>query len=100
MRGSVRVEQHRHGHTQILARLGPGQVFGEISFIDSLGAAASVTADEPTEIERIAGDYVDALIASAPGFATRFYLSIAVTLAGHLRATSELLMPRRAGARS
>lgn len=88
-RGSVRVERVRAGRTQVLLRLGPGQVLGEIEFIDNLGAAASLVADEPTEMEIIAGDQVEALLVSAPGFATRFYMSVAATLVRRLRVTSE-----------
>ncbi len=88
-RGSVRIERIRAGRAHVLARIGAGQVLGEISFIDNLGAAASVVADEPTTIELISGDHVDALLASVSGFAVRFYLSLASTLARRLRATSE-----------
>ena len=39
---------------------------------------------------RCAGDYLDALLASVPGFATRFYMSLAATLV-RLRAPAERL---------
>jgi len=46
-------------------------------------------ADEPAEMEVIAGDHVEALLVSVPGFATRFYMSVAATLVRRLRATAE-----------
>jgi CRP-like cAMP-binding protein len=91
-RGSVHMERQRAGRTDVLARLGPGHVFGEVAFADRTGAGASVIADEPTEMEIVSGEEVDALLQSVPGFATRFYMSLAATLARRLRATSERAM--------
>ena len=88
-RGGVRLERQRSGRTDVLAQLGPGQVFGEVAFADRTGAGASVIAEEPTEMEMIIGEDVDALLQSVPGFATRFYMSLAATLARRLRATAE-----------
>jgi extracellular factor (EF) 3-hydroxypalmitic acid methyl ester biosynthesis protein len=92
--GSARIERTRRGSTKVLSRLSPGNVFGEISFVDQTGAPASVIAEEPSRLEVIGGDHVVALFASIPGFATRFYMSVAATLAIRLRATSELLANR------
>ena len=45
---TTRARAHTHTHThQVLIRLGPGEIFGEISFLDAgdVGAAASVRAE-------------------------------------------------------
>lgn len=49
--GSVRVSRSVRGDLESsLARLGPGQVFGEIGAVDPGPATATVTADELTEV--------------------------------------------------
>src|SRR5581483_10695271 len=49
--GYVRVERASQGQGIAVARLGPGQVFGEMSFLEETGASASVIADEDVEVD-------------------------------------------------
>ncbi len=46
--GSVRVERHDRGALVPLATLGPGEFFGEMSFVAGTPTSARVVADEPT----------------------------------------------------
>ena len=48
--GKVRIERDDRGVTTQLARLGPGLVFGKMSFLDESGASANVVADGKVEI--------------------------------------------------
>jgi CRP-like cAMP-binding protein len=86
--GHVRVELPGFGTPVVLTTLGPGEVFGEMSFIDDRGASASVIADDEAEVDVIEGDHVQALLFSTPGLAARFFYSLAVTLSHRLRETS------------
>ena len=86
--GRVRVELPGMGGVRQVARLGPGEIFGEMGFVEDTGASASVVADEEAEVEVIEGCYVQALLYSAPGFAARFFHSLAVTLSHRLRGTT------------
>jgi extracellular factor (EF) 3-hydroxypalmitic acid methyl ester biosynthesis protein len=91
--GAVRVERTHSGKSVAYVRLGSGEIFGEMSFVENQGASASVFADTDMEVDVIEGHHVNALMASVPGFGTRFYQSLAVTLAHRLRATSMLIPP-------
>lgn len=73
--------------------LGPGEVVGEMSFIDGQGASASLIADGQTEILEIPKDSVFDMINSDDGFAARFYESLFLDLARKLRSTNQRVLP-------
>jgi CRP-like cAMP-binding protein len=86
--GMVRVER---SPGSVIVRRGPGVVFGEISFLESKGASASVIADGRAEVSVIDKPYVQQLLDANPDFATRFYKTLALTLAFRLRQAAERL---------
>ncbi len=86
--GYVRIEHTAKGQGIAVARLGPGQVFGEMSFLEGTGATASVIAEDDVHAEIVDGAYLDTLLRSDPGFAARFYQSLAVAMAQRLRKTT------------
>ncbi len=88
-RGSARVAQDREGVAITLARMGPGEVFGEMSLLEDTAASATVTADEPSEIDLFERDQIEALLRSDPGFSARFHRSLAVHLSQRLRERSK-----------
>jgi extracellular factor (EF) 3-hydroxypalmitic acid methyl ester biosynthesis protein len=88
--GSARVQQRRDGLLITLVRMGPGEIFGEMSMLEDTVASATVIADEPTSVELFSRGEVDALLQSDPGFSARFYRSIAVHLSRRLRDRSHL----------
>jgi extracellular factor (EF) 3-hydroxypalmitic acid methyl ester biosynthesis protein len=92
-KGFVRVERAYLGRGIAIARGGPGDIFGEMSFLEGGGASASVVADEYVEVDVIEGADVNTLLASVPGFATRFYQSLAVRLSERLAETTSALPP-------
>ena len=89
--GTVRVLQSRDGGGLALALLGPGEIFGEMGFVEHAPASASVVAEDDAVIDVIDGGALQSVMASEPGFAVRFYHSIAITLTQRLRATSHRL---------
>ena len=93
--GEVRVERRGPTTTAQVARLGPGAVIGEISFLDrsDAGASASVIADGEVAALNVDRAKLNALIHTDPGFAVRFYHSLAILLSRRLRATNELIQP-------
>ncbi len=70
-----------------VAKLGPGELVGDMSFLDGLGASASVVCDEPARVLRLARAVLADQLAADGGFASRFYRALAVTNAARLRAT-------------
>jgi CRP-like cAMP-binding protein len=84
-RGYVRVERAHLGRGVAIARRGPGEVVGELSYLQGSAAVATVIADDDEVEVRIVGtEDIDALIAEAPELASRFYRSLALTLAERL----------------
>jgi CRP-like cAMP-binding protein len=91
--GFVRIERAHLGQGIAMARRGPGEVFGEMSFVERDSASASVIADEEVQVAVIDGADIQALLASVPGLATRFYQSLALTLSQRLRELTAFLPP-------
>jgi extracellular factor (EF) 3-hydroxypalmitic acid methyl ester biosynthesis protein len=83
--GFVRIERGDVGGGIAVARRGPGEVLGEMSFLEGIGASASLVADTDVEAAILDGDAVRELLASTPGLETRLYHSLARVLAARLR---------------
>ena len=91
--GKVRVVHNNSNSGQVVpyAILGPGDVIGEMSFLENTGASASVYASTDVVADIYEGYYINALMNSVPGFAARFYQSLAIALAHRVRETSKLI---------
>jgi CRP-like cAMP-binding protein len=90
--GAVRVEESQDGRSIALAILGPGEIFGEMGFVEPAPASASIVAQDDVAIEVIDGEALQSVMASEPGFAVRFYHSLAIILMRRLRAASRRLL--------
>lgn len=89
--GRVKIEKRFSTLPRTITTLGPGEMFGEVSFIDSHQASASVIAVEATEADLLERAEVFSLLASVPGLSSRFFQSLALKLAERLRATTDNL---------
>ncbi len=86
--GEARVER-AHGEFSVeISRLRPGELFGEMGFVEDFHASASVIADGPCEVDVVDDAHVHAMTEADPAFGGRFYHSIAELLSRRLRATS------------
>ena len=74
-----------------LAHLGPGQICGEIAFLDNQLSSASVIAEEPVEADAIDWAELHRIFRMFPHVGSRFYQSLAVLLSRRLRETSAKL---------
>ena len=86
--GAVRVERQTGNRFAPLAILGPGEFFGEMSFIDGAPTSARVVADRPTRVRLIDMIVVDNLTEVDPTFGARLYRSVAAIVVERLRITS------------
>jgi CRP-like cAMP-binding protein len=89
--GQVKIEKRFSKLPHTITTLGPGEVFGEVSFVDSQLASASVVAIEASEADILEKADVLSLLSSVPGLSSRFYQSLALKLAERLRATTDNL---------
>lgn len=74
-----------------IANVGPGEVLGEMSFIDARPPEASVLALDSSSIFFIPKEKIKAKMEKDPGFASRFYLAISMFLSSRLRTTMSTL---------
>jgi len=70
-----------------VAVLFPGEIVGEISFVDSRPPTASVTAMQDSQLLSLRRESLLAKLAKDQGFAARFYRAIATFLADRLYVT-------------
>jgi CRP-like cAMP-binding protein len=91
-RGEASVELAGTSSRAILATLGPGDICGDIAFLEKGRATAAVVAkDEKVEVDVIDAQQLRDLFESFPRLASRFYLSLALILAQRLKDTSREL---------
>ena len=86
--GEVKVARNHSGFQIELSVHGPGEIFGEMSFIEAEPANTNVIAKTEVEIYYITHAQVQALIRENPGFFGRFYQSLAYILSQRLRDTT------------
>jgi CRP-like cAMP-binding protein len=82
LKGSVTVHLSPQGGPRTL---GPGDVCGEISFLDGLPASADVVAEEEVEAYFLDRPTLQSLFELFPHLGSRFYQSLAAILSQRLR---------------
>jgi CRP-like cAMP-binding protein len=92
LEGSCRVELSLRGKDETVANLTRNEFFGDMNFLEGIGASANVIANEPTKVLVITPEETQALLAADPSLAMRFYHSLAISLSRRLRATTNKLV--------
>ena len=87
LEGQLSVRIGEHGDQEV-ATLYPGEVLGEISFVDARPPSASVVVVRDAHVLAIDRDTLTAKLERESGFAARFYRGLALFLASRLRATT------------
>ena len=90
-RGMVRIERSASGRDVAIAFLEPGEIFGEMSFLEEVPTSAAVVAQDDVEVCILDRQNLYSLLTSVPGLSDRFYQSLAHSLSGRLRQTSSLV---------
>lgn len=90
-KGVVRIESAAIGRDIAIAFLSPGEVFGEISFLEGLPTSSGVFAQEDVEVCVLNKQDLYSLLAATPGLSDRFYQSLAHNLSSRLHQTSSLV---------
>jgi len=80
-RGAVRIAIGRDGRDQVLALLGPGEVFGEMGVIDSLPRSASAVAVEDCRLVVVSAEQIQQVVARSDPF----FAELMRKLVGRLR---------------
>ena len=94
LEGSCRVVLSLRGKDETVASLTRNEFFGDMNFLEGIGASANVIANEPTRILVITPEKTQALLAADPSLAVRFYHSLAISLSRRLRATTSKLVEK------
>lgn len=95
LRGEGRLVRHYLDSmaAEFTGPLGPGDLIGEMSFVDPAGASARVVADGELEVFVLTRRSIEDHMVVDPTFAGRFYHSILLTLCQRLRRTNRRVMP-------
>ncbi len=88
--GSASVELSAGDSKVKLATLNPGDICGEMSFLEKGNSTAAVVANsDDVQVDAVQGSDLRQLFEAFPGLGVRFYRSLAVVLARRLRDTSK-----------
>ncbi len=82
LKGRAQVQIQMRG---VLAEIGPGEICGEMSFLEDAPASANVVAHEDLESYRLDRPTLESLFELFPHLASRFYRSLATNLSRRLR---------------
>jgi CRP/FNR family cyclic AMP-dependent transcriptional regulator len=97
--GSVQISQSGDNNTVMLATLGTGAHFGEVSFLDGEPRSATARTMEQSEIVVISYEALKKYLDARPAAAVKFYREMALYLGSRLRTTTSDLNFSRARAR-
>ena len=90
--GTIVISKHVTGRVeQVLARIGPGDFFGEMSLFDRLPRSATIQAETPTVLMGLTRDALDRLMQSNPRAASAFFHELVQVFIRRLRETTELV---------
>lgn len=89
LQGELRVRMNLLGKETILATLGPGDFFGDISLFDHGPRSADVVANMDSVVVKISAQAVDQLSREAPDLAAVFLKAIGKTLTARIRADNK-----------
>jgi len=84
LEGKLRIEDKKLG---VIARLGSGEIVGEMSFVDDAPPSATVVADGGCTVLRLSHEAVMRRAQEDPGFGMRIYKALCFFLADRLRGT-------------
>lgn len=95
LRGEGRLVRHYLDNmaAEFTGPLGPGDLIGEISFVDPTGASAQVVADGELEVFVLTREAIESYMKADLTFAGRFYRSVLLPLCQRLRRTNRRVMP-------
>jgi len=82
--GALRIEDDKIG---TIARLGTGEIVGEMSFVDDSPPSATVIADGPVSVLELSHAAITRRTEEDPAFGMRFYKALCFFLADRLRGT-------------
>lgn len=91
LEGELRVRMQAGGRESILATLGPGDFFGDISLFDQGPRSADVVANVDSTVLKISASGFERLARESPELATPFLLSTIRTLVARIRADNKRL---------
>ena len=85
--GNIRVVRLGAGGSErdLTDPLGPGETVGEMSFVDRIGASATLIAKGNVTVDVVNRDHIASLTDADPTFAGRFYRSLLLTVIRRLR---------------
>lgn len=98
--GALEVRDEALGETVVLASIGPGEVVGEVGFVDGRARTHDVYARESCRLRRLTREAFLKLVQDDPQLFAKLAVGLAELVAGRFRTTVAQLEPVRAFAAS
>jgi CRP/FNR family transcriptional regulator, cyclic AMP receptor protein len=90
--GEVIISKHVKGRVeQVLARMGPGDFFGEMGLFDRQPRSATIQADTDLVVLELDGDNLEQLVARSPRAASAFFYQMLRVFIQRLRDSTSLV---------
>jgi len=90
--GEVIISKHVKGRVeQVLARMGPGDFFGEMGLFDRQPRSATIQADTDVVVLELDGDNLEQLVARSPRAASAFFYQMVRVFIQRLRDSTSLV---------
>lgn len=90
VQGEVKITRAHDDFVLEISRHGPGEIFGDMSFLEGLPANVNVVAGDAEVLAVVISHaYIERHAQEDPGFGARFYQSLAAILSKRLRDTTE-----------
>jgi CRP/FNR family cyclic AMP-dependent transcriptional regulator len=83
--GSFLVESSSSANSPTDIKVGPGEILGEMSFVDQSNPSSSVKTNETSQILKIRRDLLDSKLQNDLGFSSRFFHGLSAILAYRVR---------------
>lgn len=86
--GIVQIDLSRLYGVDVLAYLGDGAMFGEVTLMDKKASSATASAAQPCELLVVPHETLERLFEEDEGFSSRFFRTVATMLAKRIRSTN------------
>ncbi len=86
--GIVQIDLSRLYGVDVLAYLGEGAMFGEVTLMDKKASSATASAAQPCQLLVVPHETLERLFDENEGFSSRFFRTVATMLAKRIRSTN------------
>jgi CRP-like cAMP-binding protein len=91
--GKAVILKAHNGEDKVVAELAPGEMFGEMSLVDSQPRFAGCMTTEPSDFAMLSKQQLNALLADHPRLGNKFLMMLLAVSTARLRTAIRLALP-------